>query len=105
MRQSRRHASARRTNLLLLVRRQHEHIAQSLHIAGDLAAVVSPGECRPRSALAELVTQITSLLKLLIVIDAKHASVDRRVENQAALLRSEESRARMPHGHERRETM
>ena len=44
-----------------------------------------------------MIAQIHGLLIRLVVIDAEHADVHRRIEDQASVFRSEEARPRVPH--------
>ncbi len=75
------------------------------------AAFILPRKAQPRIVvvkpldLREPILDVRGLLKFLVVIDAESTDVQRRVENQAADLRAEKSRAGVPHSGICRETV
>src|ERR1019366_4553579 len=60
-----------------------------------LSAVIAPGKRGPDAVLLRLVAQICGLLQRLIVIDSEHRRIERRIEDQSAIFRCEETRPRV----------
>jgi hypothetical protein len=91
--------SAKETNLRLQIRREAEGCRVVGNRSGNHTAIVAPAECRIRLELAELVKLVLNLARLLeglVVVDAEDAFRYIRVKEEAAILRREEPRPRVP---------
>src|SRR5262245_3842234 len=100
-------SAAKQADLRLLVRRQPERGRKIRHRSGDRAAVVTPTEGDVRLDLREapkLILYLRGLLKSLVVINAKDASRQIRIEEEPAAFRRKVSRPRVPGGKESRDT-
>src|SRR6185436_3889943 len=86
-------AAAKESDGSLLGSGQRERRLEIRYRAGDQAAVVSPGESEPGTIVRPLVTQVRCLLECLIMIDTEDTCFHRRIEDQAAVRWTEESRA------------
>src|SRR5262249_3735158 len=54
---------------------ERQRVLQARHITRYESAVVSPRECGPRAIFLQLITHIRGLLKRLVMVDSKNATI------------------------------
>src|SRR5580698_2272313 len=89
----------------LLVAGQRISRSQGRNRAGNLTRIVPPGHRSPGSVLFPLIAQVSRGFEGLIMVDAEHSGIERRIEQQPTVLRSEESCPRMPQNEIRAKSM
>ena len=86
---------AKETNIGLLSRCEREGVSKISNGTCYFTAVKAPSKGRPWAVFLVLISQVRSLLKSLIVIDAKGTHIEWRIEDEAAGFRAEEPSAGM----------
>src|SRR3954467_1939633 len=94
--------AAKEADSRLLRRTESENVFQAAHRPGHFTAVESPGKRQPWPFLV-LITEISSLLERLVMINAENALCHRRIEDQSPNLRSKVAGARVTYGRVRLE--